>query len=98
MKKYIVSIIRIMAKGMHSVMSYRRLISLKEKTFYKFYNLWIQNEFGSIGKDCQIEKLRLLAGGKYINIGNKTWISRDVILSAWSQWGGKFRSQSFNRR
>ena len=66
---------------MHSVMSYRRLISLKEKTFYKFYNLWIQNEFGSIGKDCQIKKLRLLAGGR-CNFSGRSVIIQNPKLRA----------------
>lgn len=60
----------------------------------RFYTCWISPEFSSVGRDCSIEKMRSLIGGKYISIGNNCSIGINSQLTAHES----FRDSSYSPR
>jgi acetyltransferase-like isoleucine patch superfamily enzyme len=53
----------------------------------KLHSIWISKEFKSFGKNSIVQLHIYLLGGKYITIGNKTWIGTRAALTAWDIYG-----------
>jgi carbonic anhydrase/acetyltransferase-like protein (isoleucine patch superfamily) len=53
----------------------------------KLYSSWISKEFKNFGKDSIAKPHIYLFGGKYISIGNASYIGLRVTLTAWDKSG-----------
>ncbi len=51
------------------------------------FSSWISCFINSIGKDTLIRSGLNLIGGRYITIGNKTILGKNVTLTAWDKYG-----------
>ena len=51
------------------------------------YSAWVSKEFKSFGKDSIVQQHLHLIGGKYISIGDKTYIGSRTALTAWDKFG-----------
>ena len=53
----------------------------------KLYSAWISKEFNNFGKNSVVQQHIHLVGGKYISIGNKSYIGFRATLTAWDRFG-----------
>lgn len=89
MIKYIVYYIGYLFSFIFSYRIYEKLRLIKRKLF----SAWISTEFKQMGYPINwCPPVRLLRGGKYISIGNRVSIGKNVTLTAWDS----YQDQRFN--
>lgn len=89
MIKQVVYYIGYLVSFVFSYRAYERLRLIKRRLF----SAWISNEFKRMGYPVNwYPPVRQLRGGKYISIGNRVSIGKNVTLTAW----GSYQDQLFN--
>lgn len=86
-KKFALIIIRLY----HAIITY----SVYNKIRYYWrvlYSLWIQFEFGKVGKCVYIGKMSLLKGAKYVRLADNVTISERCVIEVYDS----YRSQRFS--
>jgi acetyltransferase-like isoleucine patch superfamily enzyme len=85
MKKYFKAIIMILVKIISRLYPHSLYIKLNIIRDI-LYSEWISNNFKILGKGTIIVHGINLVGGRYISIGEKTFISKGVVLNAWDKY------------
>jgi len=85
MKKFIRAIITIIVKIISKLYSYSAHVKLNT-ILNSLYTIWISTNFKTVGKGSMIVRGINLVGGRYISIGEKTFISKRVVLNAWDKY------------
>ena len=83
-------VIDILATCCHVLVNVR-FLSRCESARIAFYSSWVRHEFASCGSDSYFSGFSTLKGGRYIRLGSRLYVGRDVIWEVYDE----YRSQHF---
>ncbi|MDB4904558.1 MAG: putative acetyl transferase [Mucilaginibacter sp.] len=84
-KKALISVVWFISRLLAVLFPYRflkRWIAFKVKC----HTFWISKEFKAVGELVSIQYPINLLGGKYISLGNRVFIGKGGVLTAWDQY------------
>lgn len=86
-KKIALTIIRLY----HAIITYS--VCNKIKHYWRVaYSLWIQFEFGKVGRDVYVGKMSFLKGAKYVTLADNVIISERCIIEVYDSYRGQLFS------
>jgi acetyltransferase-like isoleucine patch superfamily enzyme len=88
LKNIIYFILKLIVWVWHNLYSYKFSRKLRNKTD-RLYTFWISNNIKKIGKTSTIGKDCFLLGGKYIEVGEDTFIARHSVVTCWDEYQGE---------
>lgn len=81
-------------KWSNKIISHSTIWRLKN-IYYTLYTAYSFGEFSRCGEDCMFMGFRILKGAKYIELGNKVFLGKDIIFECWDSY---FTGQTFTPR
>lgn len=64
-----------------------RTLNLLKSIFRRLYTIWISHEFAHCGRNCRIDFLDYLVGGKKMSLGDGVVIGKNTVMELYDSYG-----------